>query len=120
MDKRQQRIVVIIALATAVGMGAVAYSQFTSVSGRSALKQTSLEMTSRKAPDAPVAPVVMTDENPLPDGTLLPDEVVKGIEADLREEEGSLKDETTVEKGAATEGAAVLNDYGNVYDETKL
>ncbi len=110
----------IIALATAVGMGAVAYGQFTSVSGRPIPKQTALDATSQKAPDAPVARVSVTDENPLPDGTLLPDEVVKGIEADLQEEEGSLKDETTVEKGAATDGAAVLNDYGNVYDETKL
>jgi len=118
MDKRQQWIIVAIVILAMLVIGAVVYRQYAAVPTLPTSLGSYADQASRKGPEAPTT--VATEADPIPTGELSPDDVAKGIGADLGKEESSVKDETTTEKTGATEKASTLNDYGNTYDENSL
>lgn len=118
MDKRQQWIIVAIAILAMLATGAVIYRQYAAVPTLPTSLGSYADQASRKGVETPTT--VAAEADPIPAGELSPDDIAKGIGADLEKEEGSVKNETTTEKTGATDKASALIDYGNAYDENNL
>jgi len=102
-----------------VALGTVVYRQFATMPTAIPSEAGPVGSVSKRALETPAVPV--TNVEPVPAGKASPDEVAKGIAADLSTEENTAANaETTTEKGTVTNGAASLNDYGNAYDDSKL
>jgi len=120
MEKRQQWTVVAVAVLISVALGAIVYRQFLTVPALVPSEGSPVGTELKRVSETPATPAA-ANIDPVPAGKASPDEVAKGIAADLSTEESTATNaETTTEKGTATNSAAALNDYGNAYDDSKL